>query len=113
MARMRDFFIFFAMSDPDEKDIENKLAEIASSALKGEMRVYLKVHTIRDGRKLLKVRIGSRVLIFRQGNYFQNRIVPFVQVGPFGTFCLSWEWGQIEWGLARWVYLHPEDENGL
>ncbi len=50
-----------------------------------------------------KLIIGSRYVIFRRGNYVNRRLVPLIERGHFMSFTASWKWGQIEFGLTRWL----------
>lgn len=53
-------------------------------------------------RRVIKLPLRSKLLLFRRGNYSCKRIIPLVERGPFRTFLLSWQWGQIEYSLKRW-----------
>ncbi len=59
--------------------------------------------SLRDGRKMFVLQLGSKTLRFRPGSYSNHQLVPFRESGPFGCFLLSWRWGQIEWSLTRWT----------
>lgn len=50
-----------------------------------------------------RLRLGSKILRLRKGNFSNRRILPFVERGPFGSFLASWRWGQIGWESARWT----------
>lgn len=49
---------------------------------------------------------GSRYLKFRgrlRTNNCQRVIIPEVVMGPFGTWLAFWAWGELEYGLMRWI----------
>jgi len=63
----------------------------------------MKISRMRDGRLIIKIRLGSKILRFRQGNYSHRRVLPFMEHGPFRSWLASWRWGQVGWELARWT----------
>ena len=53
-----------------------------------------------------KLVLGSRVIVVRgktSWNRSERRIFPHVKRGPFMTFVLSWRFGELEFGLKRWL----------
>ncbi len=47
---------------------------------------------------LLRIKLGSKTLRVRRGNYGARRF----ERGPFGCWLASWKWLQIGWELSRW-----------
>jgi hypothetical protein len=54
-------------------------------------------------RRVYKLRLGRKTLLFRRGNFSARRIVPFMEYGPFRCWNASGRWGQIGWELTRWL----------
>ena len=48
----------------------------------------IRLKRLRDGRFLIAVHLGEKILRFRQGNYSQRRVIPFVERSPFGCCVL-------------------------